>query len=416
ELAMRCFVPVQQYLKRSGFDGLVVKWGDEVQIPALDMSGANPLFKDADIVRFVSMREVDDDGARNKDWVGVDEQGRVTAFIPRRPLAGMEELAGRGLMQRRGNSIFGGVNLGSIGVSYAFLDCLLDEFKREVNDPTANRKDRPALDPEFFTALTIAAMEDPAARTAAWERARHENQDVEALHRHFPDMVQRLVRAIGSFEQRRRRKLKLAAMNFEGQYWGDIGQHTKIYEFYMALNLPGPAGEIARAIAGLPSDRDASGNLCSNAELGLDVQARNSVLIDVALSGTGHIENSVLIGTRAKNIRAKDGFDALSTVVDLTIEPRGGTYKVVSLVPVHTNAGERLTTLFLPRSGASLFRVKEDTDLRNKNETYAVPILGNPMSFQQAHLEMGSLSVGQLEKARLEHERQVLTAMRSGVS
>ncbi|MCL5098345.1 MAG: hypothetical protein M1608_12625 [Candidatus Omnitrophica bacterium] len=118
----------------------------------------------------------------------------MTAFIPRRPLAGIKELAERGLMQRRGNGIFGRINLGSIGVSYAFLDCLLDEFKREVNDPTANRKDRPSLDPEFITALTIAAMEDPAARTAAWERARHENQDVEALHRHFPDVVQRLVR------------------------------------------------------------------------------------------------------------------------------------------------------------------------------------------------------------------------------
>jgi phosphomannomutase len=53
ELAMKYLVPVQQYLRRSGFKGLVVKWGDEVQVPTLDLSGANELFLDADVVRFV---------------------------------------------------------------------------------------------------------------------------------------------------------------------------------------------------------------------------------------------------------------------------------------------------------------------------------------------------------------------------
>jgi len=30
ELAIRYFLPVQQYLMRSGFEGLIIKWGDEV--------------------------------------------------------------------------------------------------------------------------------------------------------------------------------------------------------------------------------------------------------------------------------------------------------------------------------------------------------------------------------------------------
>ena len=64
ELAMMYFIPVQQYLKRSGFEGLVVKWGDEVQIPTLDISGSDSLFKEADVVRFVSMRKMNDDEYR----------------------------------------------------------------------------------------------------------------------------------------------------------------------------------------------------------------------------------------------------------------------------------------------------------------------------------------------------------------
>jgi len=408
ELALRYFVPVQQYLRRSGFDGLVVKWGDEIQIPALDLSGSDPLFKDADVVRFVSMREITADDALNKDWVGVDASGQVTAFIPRRPIDKMEELADRGLVQRRDGRLHGGINLGSIALSSAFLDCLLDEFRAEVNDATADRKDRPALDPEFFTALTVAMIADPASRAAAWERASAENADVAALGLRIPDILHRLQRAIRSLEQRQRRALRMVAMNFEDQYWGDIGQHSRIYEFYLALNQSGPAGDIARAIAGISSVRDGNGNIVVNSEVSSGIKARNSVLINCRLTGTGSVEGSVLIGTRARNLRVAHGFDVLSTVSDLSIEPRGGTYKVVSAVGVVAAARERLTTLFLPGHGPCLFRVGENSDLKDKKATYSVPIAGNPLSFQQAHKEMGELSLEALQQARTAAEVDVL--------
>ncbi len=413
ELALRYFVPVQQHLRRSGFHGLVVKWGDEVQIPTHDLSGRDSLFQDADVVRFVSVREITEDGARNKDWVGVDRQGHVTAFIPRRPLSAMHELADCGWVQRRDGRLYGGVNLGSIGMSGAFLDALLAEFGPEVNDPTADRKERPALDPEFFTALTIAAMDHPGARAQAWAQARNDCPDVEALARRFPDVLERLQRAIRSLEIAERRPFKMVALDFGDPYWGDIGQHSKIYEFYMALNSPGAEGDIARAIAGLPGQRDPHGNLLVNTELANGVRVRNSVLINVAISGRGSVEDSVLIGTRAKNLRAQGAFDVLSTVVDLEIGVRGGTYKVVSQAPVSVGAGERVTTLFLPDSGPHLFRVKEETDLRDKPRTYSVPILGNPISFQQAHREMSSVSVTALAAARRAEERNVLAAMQA---
>ena len=97
ELAIRYFIPVQQYLTRSGFEGLIIKWGDEVQIPTCDLSGQNPeIFGNADIVRFVSIQEMTTESALNKDWVGVNEKQHVTAFIPRRPLSDMEKLADSG--------------------------------------------------------------------------------------------------------------------------------------------------------------------------------------------------------------------------------------------------------------------------------------------------------------------------------
>ncbi len=398
ELAIRYFLPVQQYLMRSGFEGLIIKWGDEVQIPTCDLSGHNPeLFGNADIVRFVSIQEMTTDSASNKDWVGVNEKKHVTAFIPRRPLSDMEKLADRGLVQKRHGKLYGGVNLGSVAVSSDLLDALLNEFKGEVNDSTANRNARPALDPEFFTALTIAVSQDEHERREAWQRAIQESKDVKTLSATMPDVLERIQRAIGTLA----RPLKMVALDFQDQYWGDIGQHPQIYDFYMALNEPGPKGDILRALADIPDQRDEHGNIIvGDSYISQNITVKNSVLINVTLTGQGRIEHSVLIGTRAGNIDMENGFDVLSTATSLQVSSRGGTYHVVSDVPVSVAEGERITTLFMPTHGTHLMRVHEHTNLRDTAATYDVPIFGNPVSFKDAHEDMGRITVEELEQAR----------------
>jgi hypothetical protein len=398
ELALHYFLPVQQYLMRSGFEGLIIKWGDEVQIPACDLSGQNPeLFGNADIVRFVSIQEMTTDSASNKDWVGVNEKQHITAFIPRRPLSDMEKLADRGLVQKRDGKLYGGVNLGSVAISYELLDVLLNEFKDEVNDSTAKRNTRPALDPEFFTALTIAVSHDENERRKAWQRAIQESKDVQKLSETIPDVLERIQKAIGTLE----RPVQMVALDFQEQYWGDIGQHPQIYDFYMGLNEPGPKGDILRALANIPEQRDEHGNIIvGDSYISQNITVNDSVLINVTLTGQGRIEHSVLIGTRAGNIDMENGFDVLSTATSLQVSSRGGTYKVVSDVPVSVAAGERVTTLFMPTHGTHLMRVHEHTNLRDTTATYDVPTCGNPVSFKDAHEDMGRITVEELEQAR----------------
>jgi hypothetical protein len=398
ELALRYFIPVQQYLARSGFAGLVIKWGDEVQIPICDLSGQNPeLFGHADIIRFVSIQEMTPESALHKDWVGVNAQQHVTAFIPRRPLSDMEKLAARGLVHKRDGKLYGGVNLGSVAISYDLLDALLNEFKDEVNDSTARRSDRPALDPEFFTALTIAVMPDEHERHEAWQRVIQESKEVRTLSEKMLNVLERMQKAIHTLG----RPVKIMALDFQDQYWGDIGQHPQIYDFYMDLNDPGTKGAILRALADIPDQRDENGNIIvGDSCISQNITAKNSVLINVTLTGHGHIENSVLIGTRAKNIDMENGFDVLSTATSLHVSPRGGAYRVVSDVPVTVAAGERVTTLFMPTHGTHLMRVHEHTNLRDTATTYDVAIFGNPVSFKEAHDDMGRITVEALEQVR----------------
>jgi hypothetical protein len=383
---------------RSGFEGLIIKWGDEVQMPICDLSGQNPeLFGNADIVRFVSIQEMTTDSASNKDWVGVNAKKHVTAFIPRRPLSDMAKLADRGLVQKRHGKLYGGVNLGSVAVSYDLLEALLNEFKGEVNDSTANRNARPALDPEFFTALTIAVSQDENERREAWQRAIQESQDVKKLSATMPDVLERIQRAIGTLA----RPLKMVALDFQDQYWGDIGQHPQIYDFYMALNEPGSKGDILRALANIPDQRDEHGNIIVGDSY---ISQKHNCRAFHSHQRHSHRSRahctSVLIGTRAGNIDMEHGFDVLSTVASLQVSSRGGTYKVVSNIPVSVAEGERVTTLFMPTHGTHLMRIHEHTNLRDTAATYDVPIFGNPVSFKDAHEDMGRITVEALEQAR----------------
>lgn len=400
-LALRCFAPVEAYLRRSGFQGVVVKWGDEVQIPARDLSGSDALFDQADVVRFVSLRVIDADTAKDKDWVGVDAAGRVTAFIPRRPLAEMQALAARGLLQTKGDRLLGGINLGSIAVSRVLLEALLEEFSAEVNDASADRKQRPDLDPQFFTVLMTALIDDDGERAQTYAHTVREVPALAKLDRTFPDLLVRLRRVVSRFAASHGRKPKVVAMDFGDQYWGDVGQHKDIRRFYMALNQPDADGQIARALAGLPETRDARGNLISaDSTVAPSVVVERSVLIGCELSGTGSVRDSVLIGTRARDIFAEAAFDVLGTVPKLELAPGAGSYKVVSSEPLRVAEGERVTTLFLPGDREVAMRVHEELDLRDRQNNYEAAVLGNPLPFSEAHELMMSMPVEELEARR----------------
>lgn len=411
ELAMRTFAPVEAYLRRSGFEGMVVKWGDEVQIPTLDLAGTDARLSGADIIRFVSMQTITEDTAANKDWVGVADDGRVTAFIPRRPLAQMGALADAGLLQRHGDALRGGVNLGSIAISAALADVLLETFHADIHDENANRRDRPDLDPQLFTALTIAALPD-AERTAAWSAAQASAPAMASLAASMPDVLDRLVGALETFEKRHGRRVKFMAMDFGDQYWGDIGQHRSMASFFGALRDDSAGGTIARALAGVPELPDSDGNRrVGQTALGPEVRVTGSVLIDTVVA-EGEIHDSVLLGTHATTVRTRDAFDVGSTVVELELGPRAGAYKIVSSVPVAVPEAERCTTVFLPE-GPVLMRVHEDTDLRDKPKTYAVPWGDNSLSFENAHAKAMAGDPGALREARIRARRSVAQNLRA---
>jgi hypothetical protein len=258
-------------------------------------------------------------------------------------------------------------------------------------------------------ALTLSSIVDAAERARSWSEALEELPKLRTLEQNLPGVFERLVGVLERFEKKHGRRARFVAMDFGDQYWGDVGQHQQIYEFYMALTAHSAEGTIARALAGLPERRDKNGNiLWGNTQIG-DVQVTNSVLIDCELE-KGEVKDSVLIGTRARKILADRAFDVESAVHALSLAPRSGSYKVVSAEPVVAKAGERLTTLFLPDRATALMRVNEETDLRDQAATYDVPILGNALAFRMAHELMSRIEAEELAERRERATNDVLSA------
>ncbi|MGF1508721.1 MAG: hypothetical protein ACFB9M_04370 [Myxococcota bacterium] len=406
ELALKTFLPVEAFLRRSGFDGLVVKWGDEILIPPLALSHQEERFGQADVIRFVSMAPMTEDDAANKDWVGVDDAGRVTAFIPRRPLKEMLPLAEQGLLQERSGQLWGGINLGSIAISSSLLNLLLEEFEPEVLDPHADRRTRPDLDPQFFTALTIAADADPSRRDLAWRRACGELPAIRALQERHGQLFSRLRGVLERFEAQYGRAIQIHALDLQDPYWGDIGQHHRLRSFFMDLLSPSFPGHVARKLAGLPVNTDEHRNRFTRTVVSHRISVRGSVLIDCELTGEGRIENAVLIGTKAHDVDVLDAFDVESTVRHLCLAPGAGSYRVVA-EQLQAGPDERVTSLFLSKH-PELFRVLEQTDLKNKADHYDVPILGNPLSFREAHRRMLELDPEELRRRRADARAELL--------
>ncbi|MEM9695122.1 MAG: hypothetical protein AAGA56_21445 [Myxococcota bacterium] len=377
---------------------MVVKWGDEVQIPTLDLAGWDPRLGGADVVRFVSVQPLDEENALNKDWVGVSADGKVTAFIPRRPLREMEPLAEQGLLSRRGGRLVGGVNLGSIAVSRGLLDALFDEFSADVLDPAANRKARPDLDPQFFTALTLAAAEDEAMARERWAEARATSPAIAALDRQMPALFSRLRRCLDAYAAQKGGPVELRALDFGDQYWGDMGQHRQFFDFFHALRLASAEGEVARHLAGLGPPDEGGNWIVGDTELGPDVVVEGSVLIDARI-GSGRVVDSVLVGTEALRIDARGALDVESTVTELRLAERSAGYKVVCGASLQLGSGERATTVFADE--AELVRVHEGTDLRDRVH-YDEPWRDNGRAFRELHRRALATDPDQVARARLE--------------
>lgn len=375
-----------EQLSARGFNGVLVKWGDEAIIPSLSWASLGNDFSDIDLIRFVWKTRPTDVLAREKEWFIVNEESRlIERLIPRQNLSSI--LAS--VAKYEGDRYSTAVNLGSIAASYSFLSIAADVFGKVLDRPGAMAD----WDP-FTTLLLLSALpsqsptgvDDSPALAAGLAQA---EERCPGLHTMIQELRSRLHKKMG-------RPLRVGFLDFGEAFWVDFGLHTTLRQTLEALTQETPRGDATRAIFGLPNDRDANGNIVVSSTIPNRARIENSVIVgSTILDAETVVSGGVVVGSRHNGLSMPHGGASLfSAVQHLDFEgPHGIAFRSLGST-VKVPPGGRHTSLVLGDTTVSLL---SDESIRYDESEYSAPILGNELSFEEAGRRAGAIDPWQLE-------------------
>ncbi|MEM0465540.1 MAG: hypothetical protein QXW97_02455 [Candidatus Pacearchaeota archaeon] len=402
ESAMKYFTLVSFYLKEKGFRGILNKWGDEIQIPAVDLFKENVDYSDTDIIKVVSEQIVDETTAKEKDWVGYDKNNNLLRQIPRRPIEEFEKLYNQGIVKKneKGQYICG-VSLGPVAVSYRFLEIAKEVFADEIEKYGCYFD----FDPYFI--MAIALTQEKNSREL-WEKERDKKineLDKMMVNNHYgKDFFDKILSLKKEFEKKYNKKLKMKTLNFGKVYWADLGLHNRMREYFMSLRELTRDGLIAREISGIPQEADENNNRIVNSELG-DVEIKNSVIINSKIN-KGKIIDSVIINGKFHRAELNNSFSINDRSYSIKSEKYSGSIRTISMN--HIDVPEKSRHVSIPlKEGIFHFIVSEEDDLRNEY-FLSNPIRNNDRSFRKLYEDVFLISYEESEKIRLEFEKKII--------
>ena len=397
EEALFYFVPVVNYLERRGFRGFLDKWGDETEIASIDLSKTPETgkeFSQYDVIKCVSLVNITEELAKQKDWVISDDDDNVSAILPRNEKSILiSQLKQLGIKPHKNGGYYAGVSLGPIAVSYDVLDIAVEVFDNEIYRQGINID----FDPYFVMALSINNK-----NLHVWEEAEKTDKGLINLLSKVPDFYLKVQRIKEIFKDRYNRKLRFKVINLgNAVFWADIGQHRTMREKYMSLNENSERGKIAQKLENIEIKRDTCGNIIINSHINNKIRVKNSIIINSSLTGEGSIEKSIIKDSRINNPVFNNAFCVLSVrpLGKTYLEKNSGLYRSIGNRDLILKEGMRHGTV-ITKTKVFDMTISELTNLRDREHTYTVPIFNNETSFSEVYDEMFGVSEEELEKRR----------------
>lgn len=397
EEALLYFTPVVKYLEKGGFRGILNKWGDETEIASVDLTRhpGEKKFSKYDLIKFVKVIEVTQELARQKDWVVFDEENNMVAQLSRNEKnVVQEELKKLGIKPKNNGKYYAGVSLGPAAVSYEVLDIASKIFAKEIEKQGVHFD----FDPYFLMAL---AMRETGLDK--WYENVKKDEGLNKLVSMIPDFFEKVQEIKCTFKNTYGRNLNLKVFDLgENTYWVDIGQHKAMREKFLSLAGQDEKGVISRKISRIPEKRDENGNIIINSQISSEVRVSDSTIINSIVKGRGVIKLSVILDTELYDPDVREAFAVRSKRLGRTIlKENSGIYESLGKEPLTLEKGMRHVSV-LTASRKLDMRVSEETNLRDKEKTYNVPIFGNDISFKNAYDKMFGTSKEEIEKRRAE--------------
>jgi len=399
EEALMFFTPVAKYIEKGGFRGILNKWGDQTIIPSIDLTKA-PLgcaFQDHDVIKFVSVIKVTEKLANVREWVISDKENNVMAQLSRKQRTELvTELEAYGIKPGEDGEYHAGVSLGPVAVSYDVLDIAHNVFRDEI------KKEGVYFDFDPYVFMALAARGD----RSVWDKVLSRDKKLQEFagpDGMIPDFFEKINIVREAFRERHGREMNIKTVDLGPDvFWLDIGQHDHMREKYMYVNEDTCNGIIARRIENIPDKRDKNGNIIVNSYISPDVDITDSVVINSRITGSGRVEFSVIRDSVFGDLEMNKAFAVLCYRTGRTeLKTDSGLYRSIGSTADILSLGEgmRQGTMLTPEGPVDM-TVFEGMDLKDKNNVYNVPVLGNIMSFLKAYEMMSGADLYELERRR----------------
>ena len=367
-----------RHLDQGGFKGMVIKWGDEAVIPGKVWEDVPGQYKDVDGLRFVWQTEPTDDLAREKEWVQFNLQThQMTYQFTRQDLAGLRKrLAASGRDHRIG------VNLGSLGISYRLMEAAEQVFGEDVGD------DSKWVDWDPYTWIALACRDEAQWKAEAAFEEQIGKSGIRQLEQRLPDFYTKIHRMGELFRQRHDRLPLIKVLDFGQPYWMDWGLHLSLRRSLEAMTTDTDLGATSRELFGLPHERDRNGNIIVRSEIPQGVDIRNSLVVDTTITDTRSvIHDGVVVAGRHKRLEMPDGGSVLFCAAGhMQLNgPNAIAFKWCGEA-TRLNEGDRKTYLYFADGPVEMRTNESLTNYEGDN--YSQPVMGNPISFEEAARRM----------------------------
>ena len=377
------------HLETNGFRGIVIKWGDEAVIPGKIWEAGTREYKDVDGFRFVWQTEPTEDLAREKEWVEFEaHSSQMTFQYTRQGLEGLQQR-----LSGRGNDRLIGVNLGSLGISYHLMEVAEEVFGAEVLD---NSK---WVDWDPYTWIALSCQGEAEWKAEAARENRMGKNGLRDLETRFPDFYQKIQIMRNLFQKRYGRLPVIKVLDFGEPYWMDWGLHLSLRRSLETMTTDSELGATSRELFHLPHERDKKGNILVRSTIPPGADIKNSLLVDtVIMEPETVIHGGVVVAGRHRKLEMPDGGSALFCAAD-GMKFNGSHGIAFKAVGNHfeLNEGDRLTHLYL--SDGTLAMHSNESLFNYEGENYSMPVMGNPISFEEATRRMS------VEDSRLVEKR-----------
>jgi hypothetical protein len=382
----------QHQLESQGFRGVLVKWGDEAVIPGKIWETGTTKYQDMDGMRFVWKTEPTVDLAREKEWVEFDFQtSQMTYQYTRQDLDSLRQR----LSQHQHNRQVG-VNLGSLGISYRLMQVVEEVFREDILD------ERKWVDWDPYTWIALSCHDEADWKAEAAREDRMGKTGMLELKKRIPDFYHKISQVRQTFQKRHGRKPFIGVLDFGEPYWMDWGLHLSLRRSLDALVADTVEGVALRELFQLPLERDKNGNILVDSTIPPGADIHNSLLVDTIVTDPGSvIHDGLVVACRHRRLEMPYGGSALFCASDQMI------FTGPHAIAFYSNGnkfilkeGDRLACLFFTE-GTLEMRTNETLTVYD-GEAYSSPVLGNPISFEEATRRMSLEDTRLVEKRRLD--------------